>query len=439
MTSELSGHTPSVGTPLHSRIPPGDRLRRLGISAWAIIGVLILAAALMWLLMKISIVFPPVVLALVIIYLLNPAVTKLHARGVPRGVGAIGCYLAVLAVLSAVVILLIPFVSRQVAQFGRQVPGFRTEIVKTVDGASSAIERRLNVSINTAPVDCLLGNRASGGSGKSSALQCDNFTNELRQRIGSGVGRIMSIGITVLSALLLFIVAPIIALYLLIDLPQLQRDALNLFPRHMRLEAADLGSKIGDTLGSYFRGQLVVALIVGLLSAIGFFLIHLPFWLIIGAIAGFFNLIPLIGPFIGGAVGFLVGSISGGFELGVKAAIVELVVQQIDNHIISPNVMKRAVQLHPVSVMLSLLAAGTLAGFWGMLLAVPTVATAKLLLSHLWTTRVLGEQVTPYGREPQPAGETRASPRLSRRPGEKQAPPDAAPSGAGERAEARVE
>jgi hypothetical protein len=107
---------------------------------------------------------------------------------------------------------------------------------------------------------------------------------------------------------------------------------------------------------------------------------------------------------IGGAIGFVVGTVSGGFSLGLKAALVELVVQQIDNHLISPQVMKRTVQLHPATVMLALLAGGTIAGFWGVLLGVPAVAVAKILLSHMWSTRVLGEDVTPYqtarGREP---------------------------------------
>jgi predicted PurR-regulated permease PerM len=117
---------------------------------------------------------------------------------------------------------------------------------------------------------------------------------------------------------------------------------------------------------------------------------------VIGAIAGFFNLVPFVGPIIGGAVGFFVGTISEGVGLGIRAAIVELIVQQIDNHLVSPIVMRRVVQLHPATVVLALLAGGTLAGFWGVLLAVPTVAVAKILLSHLWATRVLGVQATPY-------------------------------------------
>jgi hypothetical protein len=142
----------------------------------------------------------------------------------------------------------------------------------------------------------------------------------------------------------------------------------------------------------------LVALLVGILSAVGFALIGLPFWLIIGAIAGFFNLVPLVGPFIGGGLGFFIGSVTGGVQLGLKAALVELIVQQIDNHFISPNVMRRTVELHPVTVMLSIIAGGALAGFWGVLLVVPAVAVAKLILGHLWSTRVLDLDVSPQGR-----------------------------------------
>jgi predicted PurR-regulated permease PerM len=80
----------------------------------------------------------------------------------------------------------------------------------------------------------------------------------------------------------------------------------------------------------------------------------------------------------------------------LKAAIVELLVQQLDNHVISPNVMKRTVQLHPTTVMLALLAGGTIAGFWGVVLGVPMVATVKLIANHVWATRILGSEPTPY-------------------------------------------
>ena len=380
------------------RLPTGERLRRAGIAAWSIIGILIVVAIGLWLLYEIRVIFPPLVLALLIIYLLNPIVTRLQQRGVRRSVGAVLAYVVVLGGLTVLGMALAPFVSEQVTNFSQNLPELREDLVDTINDFARGVDDRFGIEIDTQQISCLLGTEGTSVAGEFSTAECDEVTREFRERISHHAGRITEIGFSVLEGLLVFILAPLLALYILIDLPQLQRDALNLVPESHREEFADLGSKIGRAVGGFFRGQLFVALVVGIMSSFGFWLIGLPFWLVIGAIAGFTNLIPLVGPFIGGGLGLVVGTITEGAGLGFGAAVVALIVQQIDNHVISPNVMKRTVQLHPATVMLSLLAGGTLAGFWGILLAVPAVAVVKLLLAHFWTTRVLGEDVSPHAR-----------------------------------------
>ena len=370
-------------------------MRRLGVGAWSIIGLLILAYIALWILLRIRVIFPPLVLALLIIYLLNPVVTRLHQRGVPRAIGAVLSYVVILGTLTLLVFLAVPFVSDQIDTFREDWPEFRTEIVQTIERTTDRLQDSLGTEIDTTNVACLLGAEETGADTPTSA-ECDRVTREFRDEIGHQAGRLTEIGFGVLEALLVFIIAPLLALYLLIDLPHLQRDFLHLVPPAQRDEVADLGSKVGRAVGGFFRGQLLVALFVGVLTSLGFWLIDLPFWLVIGAVAGFTNLIPLVGPFIGGGLGLIVGILSEGAGLGLKAALVALVVQQIDNHIVSPNVMKRAVQLHPVTVMLSILAGGTVASFWGVLLAVPAVAVAKILFGHLWVTRVLAEDASPF-------------------------------------------
>ena len=382
------------------RLPAGDRLRRVGIAAWSLIGVLILAAVSVWVLRKISIIFPPLVFAVLIIYLLNPVVSRLQRRGMPRILGTLLAYIVVLGGFTLVVIATIPVVSNQVEEVSDNWPQYRTEILGFVNDTAGAIEDTLGASINTSQVSCLLGADETVTPDSPTEAQCDEVTREFREVVLAQAGRLTEIGSSLLHALLVFILGPLIAFYLLVDLPNLQRDVMNLVPQRLRAEVSDLAGKTGLAVGGFFRGQLVVALLVGSLSALGFYLIGLPFWFLIGAIAGFFNLIPLIGPYIGGALGFLVGVVSQDVSLGLKAALVELIVQQIDNHIISPNIMKRTVNLHPVTVMLSILAGGTLAGFWGVLLGVPAVAVGKLFLGHLWLTRVLGTPVTPVSDEP---------------------------------------
>jgi len=366
------------------------------VGAWALIGLGIVAAASIWALFKISIIFPPLVIALIIIYVLNPIVSRLERRGIRRGIGAVGSYLLIAGLLTGIGFALSPLAARQIETFQDDWPVFRDRLVTVVDDSVDGINERLGTDFSTTQFDCLLGSDEIGEGGGPSVEQCNRATQQYREFFESQASRLTEIGTSVIEVLLWFVIGPLIALYLLMDLPQLQRDMLNLVPSAHKDEAADLAGKIGRTVGGFFRGQLLVALLVGLMSAIGFAIIGLPFWFVIGAIAGFFNLIPLVGPFIGGGIGFIIGTVYGGVGLGLQAAVVEIIVQQIDNHFLSPNVMKRTVQIHPVTVMLSLLAGGALAGFWGILLAVPAVAVVKLLLGHLWATRVLGAEVAPY-------------------------------------------
>jgi predicted PurR-regulated permease PerM len=392
-----------MSTPPTPRLPGGERLRRAGIAAWSIIGLLVLTAISVWLLFKIRVIFPPLVLALLIIYLLNPLVNRLQARGVPRTIGALIAYVVVAVVLTLVGILVAPFIARQVENLGDRWPELKLDFVRSIEGAGETIEARFNIEVDTSQVVCLFGAEDIEGPDQPTQAECDEVTRGYREQILQQADRITEFGTGLLELLLIFILAPLLALYLLIDLPQVQRDLLHLVPENHREEVSDLGTKVGRAVGGFFRGQLLVALLVGVLSSAGFALVGLDFWLVIGAIAGFTNLIPLVGPFIGGGLGFVFGTITEGLDVGLYAVLVAVIVQQIDNHIISPNVMKRTVKLHPVTVMLSLLAGGTLAGFWGVLLAVPAVAVAKLLLGHLWATRVLGESPSPFA--PGAAGE----------------------------------
>lgn len=199
------------------------------------------------------------------------------------------------------------------------------------------------------------------------------------------------IGVRVLNIGLIILMAPIIAFYLLVDLPHIRRVVESLIPEDRKAEALLVGRRLNRTIGGYFRGQLLVATIVGILSGIGMAAIGLPFWIVVGVIAGVTNMIPMIGPWIGAIPAVVIALTMEDLSTAIWAAVILAGVQQIDNNWISPVIMQRAVKLHPAVVMLALLAGGTLLGFVGLLLAVPLVAVLKVILGHLWRTYVLGQ------------------------------------------------
>jgi predicted PurR-regulated permease PerM len=113
--------------------------------------------------------------------------------------------------------------------------------------------------------------------------------------------------------------------------------------------------------------------------------------LLIGLVGGALNIVPFLGPWVGGILGVIVALATTDLRTAAFAAIVAFVVQQIDNNFVSPLVLRATVRLHPAVTLLILVVAGAVAGFWGIIIAVPLAASVKVIGGHLWRTRVLGQ------------------------------------------------
>ncbi len=201
-----------------------------------------------------------------------------------------------------------------------------------------------------------------------------------------GVGTLV---LGVLASLLGIILAPVLAFYALIDLPRLSDGVRRLIPPDQRSEVIDVVRRIARTVGAYVRGQLLVSLFVGIATTIGLAVVGLPLFALVGLTAGVFNLIPFIGPFVGGVFGVVVAlTLGGGVGQALVVVVVMVAVQQVDNHVITPSILSRTVHVHPVTIIVSLAVFASLFGIIGMLVAVPVVASLKLLVLYVLVTRV---------------------------------------------------
>ncbi|MGI8758632.1 MAG: AI-2E family transporter [Acidimicrobiales bacterium] len=352
-----------------------ERIRRAGQLAWAMVGlvaVLALAGLVGW---WVRVVWPPLILAGAIVFLLNPGVTALHRRRVPRVAGTALSYLAFFAVVGLVVLIVAPLASDQADDLAAELPMVRGDVERWINDRA---EQSKDWIIKFPSVGELEDEVGGGGPGEGSGLS-------------DTLDTVRDLGGRVFHVVLILVLAPIIAFYLLVDLPRLRQVAESLVPEPSRDEVFLVATRLNRAVGGFFRGQLMVALIVGVIISVGLALIDLPFWLIVGMIAGFSNVVPLIGPWVGAVPGVLIALTTRDFTTALWVVGIMAGAQQIDNHFISPIVMQRAVKLHPAAVMLALLAGGTLGGFFGLLIAVPTAAVLKIVVSHLWHTYVLGE------------------------------------------------
>lgn len=386
----------------------GDHLRRAGLIAWSLIGIALVVYGFMrYLIGPIAIVFPPLAIALVVTYILNPVVSVLVRRGAPRWAAVLGIYVLFLGVVSVALAFLIPLIARQVSEFIDELPRYVADVVAAVNrfAARRGFDFRIEVT----------------------SQQILDSIQSNRETIVSFLGGVRSVAGQIIHIVITVILGIILSIYLLLDLPKMQVAVTNAIPRRHRDEVLQVLDKVGGALGGFFRGQLLVAAFVGVASAIGLTLIKLPFAVLIGLLAGVFNLVPLIGPFIAAVPAVSVALLSPEPSRAIWAGLVLLIVQQIDNHVISPNVMGRTVRLHPVTVMLALLAGAAIAGIWGMLVVIPAVAAVKIIAVHVWAKREefgLPDGVQAAGEDAQEAlveveqadgGETEAEPVTPRR------------------------
>jgi predicted PurR-regulated permease PerM len=338
------------------------------------------------------VIWPPLILAGAIVFLLNPVVTRLQARHIPRALGTGISYLAVVAITVLTVLLVAPLATDQYDELAEEWPDIRADIEDQWNEWAEQSRDPDSWFPVELPTSDEIEDQFFGGN--ASDLDGDGVvTDEERQEaFADQIDTARELLLRIFHVGIIFLIGPIIAFYLLVDLPHIRRVFRSLVPERARGDAMVLARRLSSAIGGYFRGQLAVAIVVGAMASIGMLLIDLPFWLIVGMIAGIFNMIPLVGPWIGAVPGIIIAfTTGGGVGKAIAVAVVMAIVQQIDNHFISPMVMQRAVKLHPAVVMLALLAGGTLAGFFGLLLAVPATATLKIICGHAWRHFVLGE------------------------------------------------
>ena len=353
-----------------------DRIRRAGSVAWAIVGLAALLGLVGLLAWFVRVIWPPLILAGAIVFILNPVVTRAAAHGIPRVLATALSYLCVVLLLAMTVLLVYPLARDQAKQLGDDWPDIRHDLQHRLDD--------LAAESDSWPIKVPTWQEFEDefGSGKG---------KHANDTIAERVDRVRDIGARIFHVAIIFVLAPIIAFYLLVDLPRLRRIMLGLIPKQSEREVLVVAHRLNRAIGGFFRGQLLVATIVGVMVSIGLFVIGLPFWILVGMVAGLFNIIPLIGPWIGAVPGVIIALTTRDVGTAVWVAVIMGAAQQIDNHFISPIVMQRAVKLHPAAVMMALLAGGTIGGFFGLLLAVPAAAVLKIVVGHLWHTYVLGE------------------------------------------------
>ena len=347
---------------------------RPGVQTAMLIGVLL---TLVWGLKLYGGLLGPFLLALAVAYLLAPLVRRLEERRVPRGL-AIG--LVAIPPVAALVLLLIfagPQVWQQAITLVNAIPGFARTLLGLLETLRTRAE---TLPFLTQEQQAWLHNLDADQLGALLQANADTLLGEVA---GWGLDFLKRLG-TIFGFLGYLVVTPVVAFYLLRDWKPLLTFLEELIPPARRPALVAFLEEYDQSLGKFVRGQLIEATLVGVLTGGGLAVLGVPSALLIGVVAGLFNLVPYIGLAISAVPALVVALTMPDPMAGLwRVGLVFFIVQFIDGSVTGPRIVGDSVGLHPVVVMLALAFGGAMLGFAGLLLAVPLAVLLKLLGTRL--------------------------------------------------------
>ena len=315
----------------------------------------------------ISAIGVPVACGAVIYYLVKPIYDYLLNKKVPKGIAILLVMVGVIVIFIMIITSLVPIIQKQLLDLVSQLPYYYQIISEQVEkfmqtGFFETIQEQFN-KINTDFI-------------QSITERLNGILNFTFSGIGSVVGIIGDIVITVMTM-------PVILYYLLKDGNKVIPFVTRMFPTRSQHKISVMLNEMNQQVSSYIRGQITVAICVGFTYIIGYTLIGLPYGVTIGMIAGLLTIIPYIGSIIGLTPALIIGFVTNP-TLALHVLLVFVIEQLIESRVLQPLILGSSLKMHPVTILIILLAAGKMFGLVGLLIAVPVYAVVKVFITHFF-------------------------------------------------------
>ncbi len=307
----------------------------------------------------------PFVMGIAVAYLLNPIVNKFGDLGIARGPAALMILFSFMIFMLGFIGIVSPIVYRELVQFGKDLPEYIEKFWQMMTPVTALIEQYV------------------GGVDKG------NLENLLKENAGSAtkaakmiVEHIAAGGQAVMDVISVAVFMPIVAYFMMKEWPIVTAWVRDLMPRHSEGVIMGLLKQIDEKLSGFVRGQISVAMVLGVSYALMLTLAGLKYGFLIGLMSGLLSVIPMVGS----AVGLIVSVSVAWFQAGEPTFVLLIAGifiggQVIEGNFLTPKLVGDSVGLHPLWVFFALLAGGSLLGILGMFLAVPVAAVVGVLLS----------------------------------------------------------
>jgi predicted PurR-regulated permease PerM len=347
--------------------PPAPELREPRSPLWwfrwvPAVVIIVLLLDLLYVVGKLALV--PVLASFALAYLVYPIVHQIERRGLSRPVAAVAALLLITFVAAGLLLFIIPGLWEQSSAVGMTLMAYFTP--------QNALRQRAALR------------RYSPGLDRIAGDHIERFIRDPSGALGSPstwfAGGLSDFFHSAAASVDLLLV-PFFVYYILVDFSAWRDSLEDFIPPRFRDPFGRLFDEVGRILQAYVRGQLLIAMLMGVLYAIGFVLLQVPAGAGIAILAGFLNTIPYIGTVFGIilATSFTMAAGAGFWRVGGVIGVF-VAVQMIEGYLLTPRILGGRMRLHPMAVFLGMLIGGKLFGFLGIILAVPTIAVAKVFL-----------------------------------------------------------
>ncbi|MCO7176094.1 AI-2E family transporter [Sporolactobacillus kofuensis] len=334
-------------------------------------------ALLVFVLTKISFIFVPVVTLITtlffpiivagfLFFLISPFVDLFERMKIPRTVSILIIYVILTGLIVLLVTIVGPPLTAQIKSLFSQLPDYLTSWRSSIEHLADTRGFKWLIHQDYYSIDKIQ---------QSIEQMAKTFTDNA----GSGLSTFFNV---LVNVTLTVVTVPFILFYMLKDGNRLPQAVTRFFPQKYHEEVNHIMGDLNETLSSYIHGLIIVASFVGITSSIGFAVIGLPYSLLLGLIVGVTNIIPYLGPIIGATPALIIALMDSPTKALLVLAVI-VIVQQLDGHLISPLVMGKRLNTHPLTIIVLLLVAGKWIGPIGMILAVPTYAMIKSIVAHV--------------------------------------------------------
>ncbi|MFY0185977.1 AI-2E family transporter [Stenotrophomonas sp. PUT21] len=330
----------------------------------------LVALAAGWVIWLLGPILTPFVLALALAWLGDPLVDRIEATGRSRNTGVVLVFVAMILLITAALLILVPMIERQIATLVAAIPQAQQWLMQI---GIPWFEQKTGLEImQWMDPDRLI------EWVRSHWQQAGGFAKTF-------FGYVQRSGFTMVTWVVNILLLPILAFYFLRDWDKLVERVASMIPRNHVGTITNLARESDEVLGAFIRGQFLVMIALGVVYAAGLSLVGLKLGLLIGLVAGLISFIPYLGATTGIVMAVVAALVQAqGFDLKllILVGVVFTVGQLLESYVLTPRIVGDKIGLHPVAVIFAVMAGGQLFGFLGMLLALPVAAVSNVLLRY---------------------------------------------------------